>query len=938
MMVPSALDLRRGTALGAIRGARRSSSKVLLVALASIALIAPMPWNSLQTVLRDTPLSPPIASQSDGKVCVQPVELRSNKCLPAQTQAGAAAQSASAWLSLAPRESPPSGILWPSLAYDPAENETLLVAGYEYPSFSAFNQTWVFTGDVWSNQTATVGPEPGSRMYSNLVYDPAANQTILIGGCSIVNGPKVGPFCAGAWNQTWAFASGKWTFLGNATPLNQQSGDHCTWSATYDPEIEAIIVQACNFYGNSSSGTTWIVDGGNWTDASYNLTGGVTQPAPSNAGPVLVGDPAADGVLLFGGTLNYAMPPGGKFGASNYTWLYSNGYWTNVSSESNVSPPATNENQAAGVYDPDIGAVLIYDQGGTWEWKNGTWTNVSSGTSPGNLTGFEMTWDSQLNGALMYGAARGNVTWLWTSTPPITELNVSASSSIVDPNVRVYFSEKITGGTPPYSYAWAFGDGETSIDSAPEHAYSSPGIYHVTLALSDAAGHERNASLNVSVVAPTQVAPYASPNPTEVGYLTTFHASAVGNESQYANFTWEFGDNLGFSNGSNLSRASGMTVTHTFLSPGNYTIALIWSDTGGPSHTSEFSVLVLASLNVSITASPTTPVLGQLVNFSALVTGGEAPFEFAWNFGDGGTGGNLEQISHVFTTDGPFEVNVTARDELGIVREFSMNMSIALNLSIAGRWDLGAAPLDESFASRVTGGTPGYSYLWRFGDGGTSTQADPTYVYSIPGLYLATLIVNDRSGQGAVSSWTIMVSRGGGPLSVTLNTSETVVSPGSSTAVTAQVYGGQGGYSLNWSKRGVGQCSPSAMLSEICTGASAGPLIVSLNVTDQVASVATGSVTILFGNSEPGSKSPPSTPPPLANRDPFDSIIAVAGVVFLSGIGAAAVVRIRRKPPQRLDSIPEYRALSPVPNPAPELGGAILQEPEEFTDPLGDLV
>lgn len=70
-----------------------------------------------------------------------------------------------------------------------------------------------------------------------------------------------------------------------------------------------------------------------------------------------------------------------------------------------------------------------------------------------------------------------------------------------------------------------------------------------------------------------------------------------------------------------------------------------------------------------------------------------------------------------------------------------------------------AAPLSANFSSNVTGGaaplavrfsdTSGgwpSSWLWKFGDGGTSREQNPVYIYRIPGTYTVTLTVTNSGG------------------------------------------------------------------------------------------------------------------------------------------------------------------------------------------------
>lgn len=52
---------------------------------------------------------------------------------------------------------------------------------------------------------------------------------------------------------------------------------------------------------------------------------------------------------------------------------------------------------------------------------------------------------------------------------------------------QIQFTGSATGGTPPYTWLWQFGDGTTSALQNPTHAYTLPGVYMVNLTVTDSA-------------------------------------------------------------------------------------------------------------------------------------------------------------------------------------------------------------------------------------------------------------------------------------------------------------------------------------------------------------------------------------------------------------------------------------------------------------------
>src|SRR5213078_838519 len=71
--------------------------------------------------------------------------------------------------------------------------------------------------------------------------------------------------------------------------------------------------------------------------------------------------------------------------------------------------------------------------------------------------------------------------------------------------------------------------------------------------------------------------------------------------------------------------------------------------------------LVSPPLSVDFSFSPSSPTVGQSVSFTSIVSGGTAPFTYAWEFGDCGTS-TVASPSHKNTPAGSFTIKLTVTD------------------------------------------------------------------------------------------------------------------------------------------------------------------------------------------------------------------------------------------------------------------------------------
>ena len=64
---------------------------------------------------------------------------------------------------------------------------------------------------------------------------------------------------------------------------------------------------------------------------------------------------------------------------------------------------------------------------------------------------------------------------------------------------ELQFTANITGGVPPYSVVWSFGDGSSASGNPVSHAYDVPGTYTVVVTVTDSAGNTASAQTQVTI-------------------------------------------------------------------------------------------------------------------------------------------------------------------------------------------------------------------------------------------------------------------------------------------------------------------------------------------------------------------------------------------------------------------------------------------------------
>ncbi len=381
--------------------------------------------------------------------------------------------------------------------------------------------------------------------------------------------------------------------------------------------------------------------------------------------------------------------------------------------------------------------------------------------------------------------------------PVVPTATISARPLSGSVPLTVDFSGIGSGGAPPYTYAWDFGDGTTSTAQTPTHVYASAGTYTTSLTVTDATGATALASVSVHANPPPPLSASASafPGSGTVPLRVAFSAFALGGAPPYS-YAWTFGDG---------SAGTGSSPQHTYNITGSYVAQVVVTDASGAtaSASTPVSVVPPAPLTISARASTTSGTAWLHENFTATVSGGTSPYNATWDFGDGARGFGLS-VSHVYQSAGTYIPQVTVLDASGGTGSAETStITVAggtggpLRIQIGASPASGSTPLLVTMSASLSGGTGGYSVAWDFGDGGTGTGPLAAHWYRSGGTFLVTAWVHDSSGHVAAATTNVTASA----LSLQVLLDRSVADAPTSVRATASISGGSGGYSVvrwNW--------------------------------------------------------------------------------------------------------------------------------------------
>lgn len=393
---------------------------------------------------------------------------------------------------------------------------------------------------------------------------------------------------------------------------------------------------------------------------------------------------------------------------------------------------------------PGSGTIVSYE----WDFGDGTLSDERNPshtyTNIGNFTVTLRVYNS--NGCVKVFT---KPSFIKTSDGVKADFSYTSASGC-QPPTPVTFKNNSTGAG--LTYQWSFGDGNTSTLKDPVNNYTNPGTYTVRLIIRNPSGctdtiTKQNA-INIGFVK----ADFTSPASMCAGVSFPLKNTSTPN---IVSSQWYFSDG---------TTSSDINPVKAFAAAGTYTIKLV-NNFGSCKDSITKSIQIIGGPDGNFTLTNSSGCSApHTVSFQNTSVNAVS---YLWLFGDNTTS-TLKDPTHTYTKPGAYTVKLITTGSNGctdtVTKAEAVKVVKPRILSINGLPVGGCLPYSIKPTAVIQSEEPVTSYLWDFGDGATSTLANPTHNYNTEGSYDVRLIIKTASGCGDTLLMTNAVQAGTKPV------------------------------------------------------------------------------------------------------------------------------------------------------------------------------
>jgi PKD repeat protein len=322
--------------------------------------------------------------------------------------------------------------------------------------------------------------------------------------------------------------------------------------------------------------------------------------------------------------------------------------------------------------------------------------------------------------------------------PPIVNLTAIPTAGLE--GIEVDFTCAVTGGNAPLSYVLDFGDGASTTTDTARHTYPLEGVYNATCTVTDADADVGVDSEIITVLNNPPIVNLVANTTAGLEPLTVEFNCTVGGGNAPFSYMIDFGDG---------SSSASSTAVHTYPTEGEFNATCTVTDVDGDVGDDLQLIQVINNPPiVDLVAFPIGGLEGVEIEFTCNVVGGNLPFAYVLDFGDGSST-TSSTARHTYPFEGVYNAScevVDADGDLGVDSELITIDNNAPVVNLRVNVTSGLEPLSVEYNCTVGGGNPPLGYLIDFDDGTTSSSATGTHLYPTPGTYDIMCTVTDVDG------------------------------------------------------------------------------------------------------------------------------------------------------------------------------------------------
>lgn len=370
----------------------------------------------------------------------------------------------------------------------------------------------------------------------------------------------------------------------------------------------------------------------------------------------------------------------------------------------------------------------------SWDFGDGTSSTLQNPSHVYSATGnYEVT------------LAVTNGTCNHKTTQALQVINERASfvpdATTICKGSTINFTAVNVNATSIASWQWDFGDSHVSTAvSTASHSYDIPGVYSVSLIITDVLGCSDTSKLDITVFGPK--AQFFPSVPAiclyNNGPIIFTDSSATDGTHSLVKWIWNYGDG-------SFDSTTSAPYTHLYATAGSYDVSLTVVDNYGCRDSiAKYASVVISDPVADFYSPDTATCIDKPVRF--INTSAGYDLQYLWNFGDSLRSVDKDPV-HPYEKTGTYVVGLLVTDQYGCKDSVSKHTYIDISVPRALFFVSDSFSTCPPLLVKFTDSSSKYqSVKWDFGDGNSSTLENPSHYYTLPGIYFPKLTVTGPGG------------------------------------------------------------------------------------------------------------------------------------------------------------------------------------------------